>query len=63
MTMVVMKMPSRNLEMLTATYDLKARSHDTNFHGNGLSSIAIGRDGAVYAVAADGTLQKYAGTQ
>jgi len=50
-------------EMLTATYDLKARSHDTNFHGNGLSSIAIGRDGALYAVAADGTLRKYAGTQ
>jgi len=50
-------------EMLTVTYDLKARSHDTNFHGNGLSSIAIGRDGAVYAVAADGTLCKYAGTQ
>ena len=52
-----------SLEMLTATYDLKARSHDTNFHGNGLSSIAIGRDGAVYAVAADGTLRKYAGKQ
>jgi outer membrane protein assembly factor BamB len=52
-----------SFEMLTATYDLKARSHDTNFHGNGLSSIAIGRDGAVYAVAADGTLRKYAGTQ
>lgn len=50
-------------EMLTVTYDLKARSHDTNFHGNGLSSIAIGRDGAVYAVAADGTLRKYAGKE
>jgi outer membrane protein assembly factor BamB len=50
-------------EMLTATYDLKARSHDTNFHGNRLSSIAIGRDGAVYAVAEDGTLVKYAGKQ
>ena len=50
-------------EMLTATYDLKARSHDTNFHGNGLSSIAIGRDGAVYAVAEDGTLRKYAGKE
>jgi outer membrane protein assembly factor BamB len=52
-----------SLEMLTATHDLKARSHDTNFHGNGLSSIAIGRDGAVYAVAEDGTLRKYAGKQ
>lgn len=51
-----------SFEMLTATYDLKARSHDTNFQGNGLASIAIGRDGAVYAVAADGTLRKYAGT-
>jgi outer membrane protein assembly factor BamB len=50
-------------EMLTSTYDLKARSHDTHFHGNGLSSIAVGRDGAVYAVAADGALRKYAGTQ
>ncbi len=52
-----------SLEMLTATHDLKARSHDTNFRGNGLSSIAIGRDGAVYAVAEDGTLRKYAGKQ
>jgi outer membrane protein assembly factor BamB len=50
-------------EMLTATYDLKTRVHDTNFHGNGLSSIAIGRNGDVYAVAVDGTLRKYAGTQ
>jgi len=50
-------------EMLTATYDLKTRGHDTNFHGNGLSSIAIGRDGAVYAVAEDGTLRKYAGKE
>jgi outer membrane protein assembly factor BamB len=50
-------------EMLTATYDLKTRASDTNFRGNGLSSIAIGRDGAVYAVAADGTIRKYAGTE
>ena len=49
-------------EMLTATYDLKTRVSDTNFHGNGLSSIAIGRDGAVYGVAIDGTIRKYAGT-
>ncbi len=51
------------LEMLTVTYDLKTRGHDTNFHGNGLSSVAIGPDGAVYGVASDGTIHKYAGTQ
>ncbi|MGD9300067.1 MAG: PQQ-binding-like beta-propeller repeat protein [Desulfobacterales bacterium] len=50
-------------EMLTVTYDLKTRGHDTNFHGNGLSSVAIGPDGAVYGVAADGTIYKYAGTE
>ena len=49
-------------EMLTTTYDLKTRASDTNFHGNGLSSVAIGRDGAVYGVALDGTIRKYAGT-
>lgn len=49
-------------EMLTVTYDLKTRVSDTNFHGNGLSSIAIGRDGAVYGVAIDGTIRKYGGT-
>jgi len=50
-------------EMLTTTYDLKTRASDTHFHGNGLSSIAVGRDGAVYGVAVDGTIRKYAGTQ
>ena len=50
-------------EMLTTTYDLKTRASDTNFQGNGLSSVAIGRDGAVYGVAVDGTIRKYAGTQ
>ena len=50
-------------EMLTVTYDLKTRGHDTNFHGNGLSSPAVGSDGAVYVVAEDGTVRKYAGTQ
>jgi hypothetical protein len=48
---------------LTVTYDLKTRGHDTNFHGNGLSSPAVGRDGAVYVVAEDGTVRKYGGTQ
>ena len=50
-------------EMLTITYDLKTRGHDTNFHGNGLSSVAVGHGGAVYAVASDGTIHKYAGTE
>ena len=50
-------------EMLTTTYDFKTRASDTNFHGNGLSSPAIGRDGAVYSVTAGGTIRKYAGTE
>jgi len=50
-------------EMLTVTFDFKTRGHDTNFHGNGLSSVAIGRGGALYAVASDGTIHKYAGTE
>jgi len=50
-------------EMLTLSYDLKTRGHDTNFNGNGLTSVAVGSDGAVYAVAADGTLRKYSGTK
>jgi hypothetical protein len=52
-----------SLEMLTTTYDLKTRASDTNFRGNGLSSLAVGRDGAIYAVAIDGTVRKYAGTE
>jgi hypothetical protein len=52
-----------SLEMLTTTYDLKTRASDTNFRGNGLSSLAVGRDGAIYAVAIDGTVRKYAGTK
>jgi len=52
-----------SFEMLTTTYDLKTRAYDTNFQGNGLSSVAIGRDGSVYGVAADGTIRKYAGTE
>ncbi|MGB9437502.1 MAG: PQQ-binding-like beta-propeller repeat protein [Desulfobacterales bacterium] len=50
-------------EMLTTTYDLKARGHDTNFHGNGLSSVIVGSDGSVYGIAADGTIRKYAGME
>ena len=49
-------------EMLTLTYDLKTRGHDTNFHGNGLSSVVVGSDGSVFGIASDGTLHKYAGT-
>jgi outer membrane protein assembly factor BamB len=52
-----------SFEMLTTTYDLKTRAADTNFQGNGLSSVAIGRDGAVYGVAVDGTIRKYSGTK
>jgi len=48
-------------EMLTVTYDLKTRGHDTNFHGNGLSSVVVGSDGSVYGISADGTIRKYAG--
>ena len=50
-------------EMLTVTYNLKTRGHDTNFHGNGLSSVIVGSDGSVYGIAADGTIRKYAGTK
>jgi len=49
-------------EMLTVTYDLKTRGHDSNFQGNGLSSIAVSSDGDVYAVDIDGTIRKYKGT-
>jgi outer membrane protein assembly factor BamB len=47
--------------LLTFSYDLSTRSQDTNFRGNGLASIALGNNGAIYAVAADGTIHKYLG--
>jgi len=50
-------------EMLTVTYNLKTRGHDTNFHGNGLSSVIVGSDGSVYGIAVDGTIRKYAGIE
>ena len=50
-------------EMLTVTYSLKTRAHDTNFHGNRLSSVIVGSDGSVYGIAADGTIRKYAGME
>ena len=49
-------------EILTVTYDFKARGHDTNFQGNGLSSVAVNSRGDVYAVGIDGTIRKYKGT-
>ena len=49
-------------EMLTVTYDLKTRGHDSNFQGNGLSSVAVSSGGDVYAVGIDGTIRKYKGT-
>jgi outer membrane protein assembly factor BamB len=49
-------------EMLTVTYDLKTRGHDSNFQGNGLSSVAVSGGGDVYAVGNDGTIWKYKGT-
>ena len=47
--------------MMTFSYDLSTRSQDTNFRGNGLASIALGNNGAIYAVAADGKIHKYQG--
>ena len=48
-------------ELLTFSHDLSTRSQDTNFSGNGLASIALANNGAVFAVAADGTIHKYLG--
>jgi outer membrane protein assembly factor BamB len=47
--------------MLTLSHDMSTRSQDTNFSGNGMASIALSNNGAVYAVAADGTIHKYLG--
>ncbi|MGD8882610.1 MAG: PQQ-binding-like beta-propeller repeat protein, partial [Desulfobacterales bacterium] len=46
-------------EMLTFSHDLSTRSQDTNFRGNGLASIALSNNGALYVVAGDGTIRKY----
>jgi outer membrane protein assembly factor BamB len=48
-----------NGEMLTFSHDLATRSQDTNFRGNGLASIALSNNGALYVVAADGMIRKY----
>jgi outer membrane protein assembly factor BamB len=53
-------LPAR--EMLTVSHDFKVRSHNTAFVGNGLSSPAVGADGSIYVVAADGSIWKYRGT-
>lgn len=49
--------------MLTFSHDLSTRSQDTHFRGNGLASIAVANNGAVYAVADDGKIHKYLGTK
>ena len=49
-------------EMLTVSHDLKRRGHDSNFRGNGLSSVAVGRKGDVYVVDINGKIHKYGGT-
>jgi outer membrane protein assembly factor BamB len=50
-------------EMLTFSHDLSTRSQDTNFHGNGLASMALANNGALYVVASDGTIRKYLGAR
>jgi outer membrane protein assembly factor BamB len=50
-------------EIITLSHDFSKRSQDTNFRGNGLSSIAVANNGAIYAVALDGTIRKYQGTK
>jgi len=49
--------------MLTFSHDLSTRSQDTNFRGNGLSSVALTNKGALFVVAGDGTIRKYQGAQ
>ena len=50
-------------DMLTFSHDLSTRSQDTNFHGNGLASMALANNGALYVVASDGTIRKYLGAR
>jgi len=52
-----------SLEMLTFSHDLSTRSQDTNFRGNGLASMALANNGALYVVASDGTIRKYLGAR
>ncbi len=50
-------------EMLTLSHDFNLRSYHTGFSGNGLSSPALGADGALYVVARDGSVWKYQGSR
>jgi outer membrane protein assembly factor BamB len=50
-------------ELLSFSHDLSTRSQDTNFRGNGLASMALANDGALYVVAGDGTIRKYPGAR
>jgi hypothetical protein len=54
-------LPAR--EMLTVSHTFKVRSHNSDFTGNGLSSPAVGANGSVYVVAADGAVWKYKGSR
>lgn len=49
-------------EMVTVSHDFKARSHNTGFAGTGVSSLAVGDDGSVYAVARNGAIWKFKGS-
>ena len=49
--------------MLTFSHDLSTRSQDTNFQGNGLASVALTNQGALFVVAGDGTIRKYQSAQ
>ena len=49
-------------EMVTVSHDFKARSHNTGFSGTGFSSPAVGGDGSVYAVARNGAIWKFKGS-
>jgi hypothetical protein len=48
--------------MVTVSHDFKARSHNTGFSGAGFSSPAVGGDGSVYAVARNGAIWKFKGS-
>jgi len=50
-------------EMLTFSHDLSTRSQDKNLRGNGLASMALANNGALYVVASDGTIRKYLGAR
>ncbi|MEJ2100020.1 MAG: PQQ-binding-like beta-propeller repeat protein [Desulfobacterales bacterium] len=49
--------------MLTFSHDLSTRSQDTNIRGNGMASMALSNNGALYVVTGDGTICKYLGAR